>query len=153
MQVGFTGTQQGMTDSQIEAFKNKIGELHIEQGIDYFHHGDCIGADKQAHDLVLKLYREEVVIMFGVPTKKFTFVGIVCHPPTNSSKRAFTTDHIEIRDPKPYMERNQDIVNEVDLLIACPKEQVGEVVRSGTWATVRRARKRGIPIIIIRPEG
>jgi hypothetical protein len=45
-----------------------------------------------------------------------------------------------------------DIVVESELLIATPKE-VKEQLRSGTWATVRRARKVGIPIILITPDG
>lgn len=46
-----------------------------------------------------------------------------------------------------YMDRNQVKVDLADVLIAFPKRD-GEVLRSETWATVRRARKKGIPIHI-----
>lgn len=52
------------------------------------------------------------------------------------------------RDP---LARNQEIVAAVDILIAAPEKDLEEL-RSGTWATVRYARKRGIPIILL-PRG
>ena len=48
MKVGFTGTQKGMTERQFDIFAAVISELQPEE----FHHGDCIGADEQAHDIV-----------------------------------------------------------------------------------------------------
>jgi len=56
------------------------------------------------------------------------------------------------RNPKPYLERNHNIVDESELLIACPKSKEEEL-RSGTWATVRYARKKGVRIILIYPDG
>lgn len=53
---------------------------------------------------------------------------------------------------KPPLVRNHDIVDSTELLIACPKEQV-EVLRSGTWATIRYARKKEITVWLIDPEG
>lgn len=55
-----------------------------------------------------------------------------------------------------YMERNDALVEHADLLIAFPRTE-HEVLRSGTWATVRRARKRGVevrlhPLDSIRPR-
>ena len=32
-------------------------------------------------------------------------------------------------------------------------EQEGERLRSGTWATVRYARKKGRRVIVVRPDG
>lgn len=52
------------------------------------------------------------------------------------------------RDP---LARNQEIVAAVDILIAAPEKDLEEL-RSGTWATIRYARKRGIPIILL-PRG
>ena len=39
-----------------------------------------------------------------------------------------------------------------DTLVAAPKEDE-EVVRSGTWATVRYARKAGRVVLVVRPDG
>jgi hypothetical protein len=45
--------------------------------------------------------------------------------------------------------RNTCIVLNCEHLIAAPKED-SEVLRSGTWSTIRRARKEHKPLIILR---
>ncbi len=129
--LGFTGTQQGMTSRQI---------LRIESWKDVFiarferlHEGDCIGADERMVDI----FRDHMII--------------IAHPPINEDKRAFAW-YDEIREPKEDIPRNHDIVDESGLLIATPKEPE-EVVRSGTWATVRYAANVGVRAIIIAPDG
>ena len=57
-----------------------------------------------------------------------------------------------IRPAKPPLDRNHDIVERCDLLIATP-HTVEEQLRSGTWATIRYARKVHRPHYIIRPCG
>jgi hypothetical protein len=127
---GFTGTQKGMTASQRKAFEIIIGTP------DEFHHGDCIGADEESHEL----------------TRYFTpDTPIIGHPPTNPSKRAFC-EFDQIRPKKDYLLRNHDIVDETDELIATPGG-FSEELRSGTWATIRYARKTGKPVTIIYPNG
>lgn len=130
MSVGFTGTQIGLTDYQIEHLIHTLQELGNNQE---FHHGDCIGADALAAFHAHRLGFE-----------------IVCHPPINSSKRAWTKFHTKEWEAKEYLVRNHDIVDCSDILIACPKT-VEEELRSGTWATVRYARKKNKPIQIIYP--
>jgi hypothetical protein len=79
--------------------------------------------------------------------------NITIHPPSNGKKRALCKDKgVTILPPRPYMERNQNIVNQSDVLIGVPKD-TKEVIRSGTWATIRRARKRKMMILIIWPDG
>lgn len=51
-----------------------------------------------------------------------------------------------------YMTRNDMLVAACDTLLAFPKTAV-EQVRSGTWATVRRARKAGKEIRIFPLDG
>lgn len=75
-----------------------------------------------------------------------------CYPPVNSYKRAYCEGYAEIRGVKEYLDRNHDIVDEVDMLIATPKEY-DEQLRSGTWATVRYAEKKDKTIIFIYPDG
>jgi hypothetical protein len=130
MKVGFTGTQQGMTQAQLEKLHYLLSALEIEE----LHHGDCIGADIEAH-----------VIGRVVNLK------IVVHPPANSGKRAWASHADEYRRVLPYLARNEIIVEETDCLFATPSGE--EKLRSGTWATIRYARKRQKVVTIIWPNG
>jgi hypothetical protein len=47
--------------------------------------------------------------------------------------------------PDP-LARNREIVAESDILIAAPLTDK-ETIRSGTWATIRYARRAGIPVV------
>jgi len=120
-----------MTDPQ----KSTLRDL-LAGGSGEFHHGDCIGADSEAHD---------IAILCGYT--------VVLHPPTNPAKRAWrdVPQHLK-RTKKPYLARNQDIVTETASLIAAPADPV-EQLRSGTWSTVRFARQRGKPVLLILPDG
>jgi len=95
-----------------------------------FHHGDCEGADQQAHEIAESLY-----------------IPIFIHPPTNPVARAFCSGAFVILKPKPYLERNHDIVDAVDFMLAAPKGP--EVLRSGTWATIRYAKQINKPLLIL----
>ena len=137
--IGFAGTQHGMTFRQYESFA-KLMDILSCLATEY-HHGDCKGSDDEFHHWVL-LYDNR-------PNIK-----IVIHPPENSYKRAFCTfsGNLEVRPEKPYLERNHDIVDETDLMIATPREYA-ETIRSGTWATIRYCRKQKKTIYIIYPDG
>lgn len=130
--VGMTGTQAGMTQAQQASFVYQIIALKPKE----FHHGDCIGADEEAHYLV----REHVPDCV-----------IVIHPPLLGTKRAWCQGDV-ILPAKEYIERNHDIVQAVSVMVATP-EQVEEQLRSGTWATVRYARKCRRDVRIIQPDG
>ena len=129
--VGFTGTQQGMTKVQRQAFRELLAELKVS----VFHHGDCIGADIQAHNTVLKRTSAKVVV----------------HPPSNESKRAFAEGQTFTYKKAPYLVRNRNIVNRCSHLIATPSGP--EELRSGTWSTVRYAKRIGRPVTIVYPDG
>jgi hypothetical protein len=73
----------------------------------------------------------------------------VAHPPINTSKMSsFVSD--ETREPKEYILRNQDIVNESNKVYAAPY-QAKEILRSGTWATVRYAKRKIKGATVIHP--
>lgn len=132
VKAGFTGTRKGMTKFQIQCLEYLLRDLRIEE----LHHGDCVGADEEA-DVAAR--------GSGVPR--------VIHPPQEQSQQAYcqtTEGKIQVRNRKPYLERNHDIVDETDILIAAPGS-TNEALRSGTWATVRYARKQGKRIIILYP--
>lgn len=130
--VAFTGTQAGMNTFQLQTLKTALGNL-----LNYtFHHGGCIGADKQAHGVAMK-----------------DRARIVVHPPSDFKKYARVTGYdgyFETRPPKPYLVRNHEMVDECTILLAAPRTNQ-EVLRSGTWATVRYARKQGLAIVMLYP--
>jgi len=134
--IGFTGTQNGMTNHQ-QYHVHRILREHIpleynEKKNHYFHHGDCVGSDEEAAKIARDL--------------GYT---IVCHPPIDPKKRAYFPSD-EYREEKPYLERNHDIVDESAIMLATPNEAT-EQLRSGTWATVRYARKSGCKLEVIQP--
>ena len=130
--IGFTGTREGLTDEQHQVLLNLI----IASDPTEVHHGDCVGADAYCHTIAVNQK-----------------IPVILHPPDLPGLRMFCTQSAsEIREEKPYLDRNHDIVDETDILIACPKGGQ-ETIRSGTWATVRYARKQGKQVIIIYPSG
>jgi len=133
--IGFTGSRRGMSDKQRHTLSKLIREA--KDSITEFHHGDCVGADRQAHDTVRRICSN---------------VKIVVHPPTIDTFRAHTIGS-EYRKPLPYLCRNREILNESDLLIAAPFTDI-EQQQSGTWYTVRHAKqKKKRTIILLRRGG
>jgi hypothetical protein len=128
--AGFTGTQKGMTEAQRISMQQLLQKLNVVE----LHHGDCIGADAQAHELAKDLG-----------------IFLVIHPPAIEAKRAWKQGDVHLLE-KPYLERNRDIVYDSQLLIATPKS-TQEELRSGTWATVRHARKLKKSVYLIFPSG
>lgn len=132
MILGFTGTRYGMTPAQKERFLSFFNFYNIEE----FHHGDCVGADEDAHSLV---------------RAAFPSIYIVTHPPTNPRFRANCRGDAS-KSPREYISRNHNIVDISHILIATPRE-MKEKQRSGTWATIRYARKTGKTLGLIYPDG
>ena len=130
--VGVTGTKFGAKLSQLRLFRTFTGDW--PEGT-IVHHGDCVGFDDQAHTIVM----EE-----GFNTE--------IHPPDNPKNRAFCKGAIKVHDPLPYLVRDDFIVEAAMKLYAAPSG-LKERLRSGTWATIRRARKKGIPIVIMWYNG
>lgn len=140
LRIGTTGTQQGATLAQVRAARGLLLELADADPVDdlILHHGDCIGWDAQAHALARRIG-----------------CAVEMHPPLNTSKRAWSEmlPNEHTHPAGEYLARNRCIVDWTRALVACPKEETGEEMRSGTWATVRYARKLKRPIYIVRPSG
>ncbi len=131
MNVGFTGTRSGMTDAQKATFGNVLAEFSPA----LFTHGDCVGADADAHQIAVQLDVPVEIRPCNFPSMRAHCEGAaVVHPITT----AFT--------------RNRAIVDSCDLLIATPVTNE-EQERGGTWYTIRYARKKGRKTIIIPPDG
>lgn len=138
--LGFTGTQAGMTLQQKKSFLQELEFLRSffrESEIE-FHHGDCIGSDEEA-DGIVRIFLPKPWL-------------IVIHPPIDETKRAFCKgENTVILDSKEYLDRDNDIVKECQVLIATPSRE--EYQRSGTWTGVRMARKYKRPHNVIMPNG
>ncbi len=144
--IGFTGTQQGMTYRQKEEVRMYLFRAAAWSGGRYkciFRHGDCIGADEQAARIARELG-----------------YYVIAHPPLNPKKRSLHLSagrwvlgcdaNDEELEPKPYLDRNRDVVDHSNYMIACPKES-DEQLRSGTWTTWRYSTVRGVHITLITP--
>ena len=141
LKVGFTGTRTGMVPLQGTSFRGCLVGMNIWRPIVEFHHGGCVGADVEAHNVVLKQMESQIIV----------------HPPTEDmffSGSCYTSfpDRVITLVAKPYLHRNHDIVDACDVLLATPKT-LQEVLRSGTWATIRYAKAQGKHVIIIFPNG
>lgn len=120
--IGFTGTRFGMTDIQ-------------RMRVIVAHHGDCVGADAQFHDIVRVLPGSYIVV----------------HPPVAQDDRAMCVGD-ETRPALPFMQRNRKIVDAADVMIATPREMT-EQEYGGTWRTIDLARRRKKSLIIVWPDG
>jgi hypothetical protein len=133
MHIGFTGTRSVVTAAQSSTLAHCLS-FWLCDGFDTFHHGDCLSADALAHAFASRMG-----------------YYVVLHPPTDPRFRAFCQADRSCT-PLPYMTRNSEIVAHAHRMIAVSSTP-GEVLRSGTWATIRRARRAGLPIEIIYPDG
>lgn len=133
MRVGFTGTQVGMTQSQkLHVWRALC--THLVDNELWVAHGDCIGADHDFHRMARQL---------GCKVHLF--------PPIKKDKRAFC-DHDLIEPPDEYLARDHAIVESVEAMLATPGQE-NEILRSGTWATIRYSRKTDTPLTVISPSG
>lgn len=131
MIIGFTGTSQGMTEQQRQSLYAQLVALGPGHTLV---HGDCVGADAQAH--------------FLASCRGWT---IEIYPSTLGHARAYCAAPV-IHPVMAPLARNKVIAKRAELMLATPREP-HEVLRSGTWATIRAARKLGRDGWIILPNG
>lgn len=131
---GFTGSRHGMTVKQTYTVSNFLSDLHITT----VHHGDCLGSDEEVHWLAVKFD-----------------LHVVVHPPEDNRWRAYCPlvfNLVTILPVKPYHDRNRDIVDSCDILLATP-QQVNDPGKGGTWYTINYAKEQDKPVRIILPDG
>jgi hypothetical protein len=133
VKIGFTGTRAGMTTIQWETLEFLVRAYNVTE----FHSGDCLGADEQAVGIMRKL--DPRPKMFGHPC--------------NIEKWRAHLDYDVVLEVKPPLVRNRIIVNRSDLMFAGPQEFENVPVGSGTWATIRYADSKNVPLIIVWPDG
>lgn len=135
--IGITGSKDGISAKQRHSLEVLLTLLYLCIEDPELHHGDCVGADEEAFLIAVRI----------------GFAGVV-HPPIDERYRAFTDRAFpqEIRPAKGFLARNLDIARECQLLIVIPNSYE-EKLRSGTWATMRYAKRYHKPIIVIWPDG
>jgi hypothetical protein len=132
--VGITATREGLTSKQ----RWRLEILLMQLSPDEAHHGDCVGGDAEFHEMCLDL---------SIP--------VWIHPPVDNKYRAWCKSAAGIASGLPYLDRNKVIVNSVDYMFACPKEDIEPrpARGQGTWSTIRYARRMSVPMKIIWPGG
>ena len=127
--VGITGSRMGATAPQRRALSTLLRLWDARVIV----HGDCVGVDAEADAMANRL---------GMVRWAF--------PSTFESKRAWCTKDgaIEMSDPRPPLVRNGFIVELSHALVALPRPG-----SRGTWDAVRKARARGLPVVVIGEDG
>ena len=130
--IAVTGTREGLPEKRMDLLRGLLRRESTGSDV-ILHHGDCLGVDAAAHGIAVNLG-----------------LRISIHPPDDPKLRAHRNHWRAVwSDPRPYLERNRDMVDAADLLVAMPRDPGTEEKRSGTWATVRYARKSGTPTTIL----
>ena len=135
--VGFTGTSGIMTGIQETILRDILESAIVGKGIVVFH-GGCIGVDRFVHNLCLR----HGVLVEVFPSSKHDHW--VTPPATYAWGR--------VHEPAPPLKRNRIIAERTVGLVAVPATET-EVLRSGTWSTVRYARKVNKPVVLLLPSG
>lgn len=137
LSLGFTGTRDGFTDAQTKYFHAMLAGLGLANRYADFHHGDCEGADAQAHDLVRQLCPDWTIHI---------------HPgPEGDPHRAGRTGDV-LYPPKTHFARNRDIVRASTHVIGVSKAP-RRLERGGTWYTLDFSVKSKVKTQVLWPAG
>jgi hypothetical protein len=146
--VSFTGTRRGMQPMQRSRFLSLVSAMFTAEADNEWHDGDCIGADDEAHQIVVAIKREH-----AAQGRTLKMVGHPGDTPEYYASNVFD----ETRDLAGNIQRNHRMVDETEILVACPGE-TNDVPRSGTWATIRYCRRqmrtrKDLHLFICWPDG
>lgn len=136
--ITVTGTRAGMSSRQ----RKTTNRLIYGWNPSLMHNGACEGADRQ---------------FFDMATAIATYIELWPSSPEQDrwarmQETAFPELVSIVYALQPPLVRNRAMVRKGKALIATPAT-LGEALRSGTWATIRYARKLNRPIVIIEPAG
>ena len=131
--IGFTGTREKISEAQRQNLQEfLLSFVECEDEI-VCHHGDCIGADTEFHNICSNLG-----------------LKIVIHPPKVQDLRAFNKSD-SILPEKSYFARNRDIVDNSDLLLGVPIHYIRN--KGGTWYTINYAISNKKKVVLFDPLG
>jgi len=135
--IGFTGTREGFTGPQVKSFKDLLADLVSLHPAADFHHGDCEGADAEAHDIVRALCPAWIIHI---------------HPGPEGDRHRAGRAGDKLYAPKGHFARNRDIVNASSLVIGVSKTP-HRLELGGTWYTLDFAKKSKVQTKVIWPAG
>jgi hypothetical protein len=136
MKIGFFGTLRGLTQLQKDAFTDLIKEMDIKE----FHHGDCVGADEQAHNIIRKIAPD---------------CEINIHPPVRDLHRAYCEGDVDFVE-MDYIARNEEIIDFTDMVVACTDQRIKgqrKVGPNDPWRALEYAEEVKKHTIIIKGNG
>lgn len=134
--IAFTGTRNGLSTPQRVALTETLGLLSDPSSI--MHNGACAGADHSAATIWRDL------------SCRLEF-----HPGDRSQAQwaqGFCVEGETVRPCAPYLLRNHHMVDASSVLVGCPST-MEETLRSGTWATIRYARRMKVYRVLVLPNG
>lgn len=142
LELVVTASQQGLTAEQL---REAVTWLFAQSSIEVHRNGGCIGGDAMLASVIALLDPKPRIIL---------------HRGDTPHKWSPLVEHVasEIVEPTGNIQRNHDMCDLARLsgqgyLLACPRE-FSEVLRSGTWATIRYGRdKVKLPTRVIWPDG
>lgn len=131
--VGFTGTRaiEKISEKRLFELHKELLKIDVSNNEPIFVHGGAQGMDEYFHNIVINIVDSQVKVIFA-----------------KGMERELEGEY-ETLPSKPPLERNTDIVDMCDILIAVPIDPEVEEQRSGTWATIRYAKKMGKKIVMI----
>lgn len=151
MSIVFSGSRDGMSDKQHLALYERLFAIRVEAypynelaNVISFHHGMSGLSDEMAHAYARSHH--------------YYIIGHPC----NLIKWRLNVTVDEMRKMKDPLDRNQDMIDEAlaeispipARLIATPKTDIKPDGRlTGTWSTIVRAVKAGLPIEIVQQNG
>lgn len=138
MIIGLTGTRYGLTDAQVLTAARLIAEFG--DSITEWHQGGCVGADWQVSYLLYESTSAHQHIWPGRVAAELQQDWEIWFP-----------ERTVVHEEMPPLERNKVIVTYCDWLWAFPQGE--EVLRSGTWATIRHADRTVVNYDVVGPDG
>lgn len=137
--ISFTGSRKGMTNRQKDTLEFILKHLTYHHPSDLnFHHGGAVGADEEAHDIALQM-PNLICCVYPAGEERYNY--------WRNEKAGYKIVFYWKEDP---LDRNEDIVRAGNILFAAPRERA-EVLRSGTWSTIRLCKKKKKRCIILDP--
>jgi hypothetical protein len=144
--IGITGTRHKPSNKQLHSLGLLMTTtLNTVVGIREIHHGCAVGIDETAHYIAKSIAG---VMVYGHP-------GIGWNGESPYRMAIDTREFDGLYTIDTYGKRNLAIVRAAQLLIACPRYPESDALskRSGTWQTIRMARRATTPVILVIPDG